>query len=134
MAEYFCNQRYAKQTPDTKSHCISVAYICFFIFLADNAYIIRKFDAASQSYPMDCICLSDGLLTSRSPLNNPRHRPAVIASDDSIRVFGGSHNDQFLSSCEQYDTITNKYANHHLLHSSRVHLSHLNSLCMILSN
>ena len=87
----------------------------FLIFLADNAYIVHDSDAENHVSPLECISLSDGRLTPLSPLNNPRRMPAVIASDDSIRVFGGSNDDQLLSSCEQYDIITDKYINRLLL-------------------
>ena len=87
----------------------SFALLKFYYFWVDNAYTIRDDDYNEDRVSrMDRISLLDGRWTSLSPFNNPRRIPAVTASEDSLRVFGGSHNGQFLSSCEQYNIIADK--------------------------
>ena len=61
-------------------------HICY--ILIDNAYIICDFHGDNQVSQMDFISLSGEHLTSLSPLISSRYLPDVVASDDSIRVFG----------------------------------------------
>ena len=103
------------------------------ILLAENIYLIHDYDQVDQERQIESLSLSDGYLTSLSPMNNPRIRPGVVACDDCIRVFGGYDDEQNLSSCEQYDIAANTYAKHNIaltmFISSQLISSHLlNSL------
>ena len=65
-------------------------------------------DGAEVAF-VDKINLCDGRITRVSPLIQPRYMASVVEGAKCIRVFGGLCNDEFLASCEEYNTETDEF-------------------------
>ena len=52
--------------------------------------------------------VSDGRVTTVSPMISPRSSFSVAVTDDYILVFGGYCGNNVLSSCEKYDPIAER--------------------------
>ena len=59
---------------------------------------------------VDRMNLRSGHISSISPMAYPRHGASAVAEGDSIFIFGGYNNEEnkVLSSCEEYNSITDR--------------------------
>ena len=71
-------------------------------------YVISGIQEGVQVADVNKINLFDGRITQASPITRPREDASVVALADNIRVFGGRHNEEVLSSCEAYDAIADR--------------------------